>query len=49
MVCLLESFLGLGSIVLDITNEMAEMLKSGELEFVNDTDFVKISDKTLVL
>lgn len=31
------------------TNEMAEMLKSGELEFVNDTDFVKISDKTLVL
>lgn len=31
------------------TNEMAEMLKSGELGFVNDTDFVKISDKTLVL
>lgn len=31
------------------TNEMAEMLKSGELEFVNKPDFVKISDKTLVL
>lgn len=31
------------------TNEMAEMLKSGELAFDNSSDFVKIKDKTLVL
>lgn len=31
------------------TNEMAEMLKSGELKLINKPDFVKISDKTLVL